>query len=90
MVASSLCHVCGVESNKSFVLPWHVRNKCRYYEFLCLEQAGERAHYRLNEAERIFANVQPKEKRYFLMMRYLKNRDRSDLTVVQPIPRTKK
>ena len=70
----------------SLVLPWHVRQRGLYYEFLCLEQAGERAHCRLNEAERVYANVQPQENRYFLMMKYLKNRDRSDLSVVQPVP----
>ena len=73
----------------SLVLPWHMRQKGLYYEFLCLEQAGERAHCRLNEAERVYSNVQPQENRYFLMMKYLKNRDRSDLSVVQSVPRKK-
>ena len=66
----------------SFVLPWHVRNRGLYYEFLCLEQAGERAHCRPNEAVSIFANIQPQEKRYFLMMKYLKNKDRSEISVL--------
>lgn len=73
----------------SLVLPWYVRQRGLYYEFLCLEQAGERAHCMLNEAERVYANVQPQENRYFLMVKYLKNRDRSDLSVVQPVPRKK-
>ena len=66
-----------------------MRNRGLYYEFLCLEKVGERAHCRLNEAERIFVNVQPQEKRYFLMMKYLKNKDRSDMSVLQPVQRTK-
>ena len=34
----------------SLVLPKYIREKGMYYEFLCLEQAGERAHNRLNTA----------------------------------------
>ena len=45
------------------VLPKHIREKGLYYEFLCLEQAGERAHNRLNNAEKIFANIVNEEQR---------------------------
>ena len=33
-----------------------------YYEFLCLEQAGERAHNRFNKGQTIFGNIQCAEK----------------------------
>ena len=55
----------------SMVLPKHIREKGLYYEFLCLEQAGERAHNRLNKAESIFANIQNEEKRYFKIIKYV-------------------
>ena len=51
-----------------------------YYEFLCLEQAGERAHNRLNIAEKIFATITNEEQRYFKMMKYVKNQDKCDKT----------
>ena len=43
-----------------------------YYEFLCLEQAGERTHNSLNNGEKIFANISNEEQRYFKMMKYVK------------------
>ena len=67
----------------SMVLPKHIREKGLYYEFLCLEQAGERAHNRLNKAKSLFANIQNEEKRYFKIIKYVKNQDKCDLTVFQ-------
>ena len=67
----------------SMVLPKHIREKGLYYEFLCLEQAGERALNRLNKAEPIFANIQNEGKRYFKIIKHVKNQDKCDLTVFQ-------
>ena len=63
------------------MLPKHIREKGLYYEFLCLEQAGERAHNRLNQAEKIFANISNEEERFFKMIKFLKNQDKCDLTI---------
>ena len=65
----------------SFVLPKHIREKGLYYEFLCLEQAGERAHNRFNKGQTIFGNIQCAEQRYFKIMKYVKNEDKCDLTI---------
>ena len=65
----------------SLVLPKYIREKGMYYEFLCLEQAGERAHNRLNTAEKIFATITNEEHRYFKMMKYVKNQDKCDKTI---------
>ena len=48
---------------------------------LCLEQAGERAHNRLNNAEKIFANITNQEQRYFKMLKYVKTQDKCDKTI---------
>ena len=62
----------------SLVLSKYIREKGIYYEFLCLEQAGERAHNRRNIAEKIFATITNEEQRYFKMM---KNQDKCDKTI---------
>ena len=46
----------------SLVLPKHIREKGLYYEFLCLEQAGERTHNRLNNGEKSLQILQMKKK----------------------------
>ena len=68
----------------SLVLPKHIREKGLYYEFLCLEQAGEQAHKKLNEAERTYASIHNPEERFFLMMKSIKNRDKCDLSIFTP------
>ena len=65
----------------SLILPKHIRDKGLYYEFLCLEQAGERAHNRFNQGETVWANIRSKEKRFFKIIKYVKNQDKSDLTI---------
>ena len=68
----------------SFVLPKHIRVKGLYYEFLCLEQAGEQAHKKLNEAERTYSSIHNPEDRFYLMLKSIKNRDKCDLTIFTP------
>ena len=65
----------------SLILPKHIREKGLYYEFLCLEQAGERAHNRFNQGETVWANIRSEEKRFFKIIKYVKNQDKSDLTI---------
>ena len=65
----------------SLVLPKYIREKGMYYEFLCSKQAGECAHNRLSNAEKIFANIANEEQRYFKMLKYVKNQDKCDKTI---------
>ena len=68
----------------SLILPRHIRDKGLYYEFLCLEQNGESAHKKLNQAEQKYSCVQNPEERFYLMLKSLKNIDKCDLTVFVP------
>ena len=65
----------------SAVLPKHIREKGLYYEFLCLEQAGEKAHARFNKGELIWSNIRSEEERFFKIMKYVKNADMCDMTI---------
>ena len=65
----------------SLILPKHIRDKGLYYEFLCLEQAGERAHNRFNKEQTVWATIRSEEQRFFKIMKYVKNQDKSDLTI---------
>ena len=65
----------------SFVLPKYIREKGMYYEFLCLEQAGERAHNIFNQGETVWATIRSEEKRFFKIIKHVKNQDKSDLTI---------
>ena len=65
----------------SLILPKHIREKGLYYEFLCLEQAGERAHNRFNQGETVWATIRSEEKRFFKIIKHVKNQDKSDLTI---------
>ena len=56
-------------------------DKGLYYEFLCLEQAGEKAHARFNKGEVIWANIRSEEERFFKIMKYVKNADMCDMTI---------
>ena len=65
----------------SAVLPKHIREKGLYYEFLCLEQAGEKDHARFNKGEVIWANIRSEEEQFFKIMKYVKNADMCDMTI---------
>ena len=68
----------------SLILPKHIRDKGLYYEFLCLEQGGEQAHKKLNQAEQRYSSVHNPEERYYLMLKSFKNLDKCDLSIFLP------
>ena len=41
----------------------------------------QRAHNRFNQGETVWANIRSKEKRFFKIIKYVKNQDKSDLTI---------
>ena len=68
----------------SLILPKHIRDKGLYYEFLCLEQGGEQAHKKLNQAEQRYSSIHNPEERYYLMLKSIKNLDKCDLSIFVP------
>ena len=46
-----------------------------------MKEAGERAHNRFNKGETVWATIRSEENRYFKIMKYVKNQDKSDLTI---------